>query len=77
MIVIPNVTVVKPENCFECCALGQISVGGGHGEGHWWEYECNILGRMLTSYGTIDGSNPPADCPLMANNFSLIRYNHR
>ena len=32
MIVIPNVTVVKPENCFECCALAQVKGGGGHGE---------------------------------------------
>lgn len=72
MIVIPNVTVVKPENCLECCAMGKVGISGGHGGGHWWEYECNLLGRMLSSYGAIK-NNPPEDCPFMANNFSLIR----
>lgn len=70
MIVIPNVTVVKPENCLECCACRAMA-GGGHGEGHFYEYKCNLLGRILSSYGVFK-ENPPSDCPFAKNNFSLI-----
>ena len=49
MIVIPNVTVVKPENCFECCACPLADCGSG--DSNFYKYKCNSLRRRLARYG--------------------------
>lgn len=49
MIVIPNVTIVKPENCFECCACPLA--GCGSVDSNFYEYKCNLLRRRLARYG--------------------------
>ena len=49
MIVIPNVTIVKPENCFECCACPLA--GRENGDSNLYEYKCNSLRRRLSRYG--------------------------